>query len=298
MLRLVDSTQATTIDQLHAALSQMVGEAPDEHEEEEDADDEDEDESESSASARRARHDNAAAILELLLHLQVAAAPRHTVSLNDIRVKIEAFRSGEGDDSTPGAQVVRLMSIHKAKGLGFHRVYLLQPGSMPLPTTMQWGEEWEKRSEVNAAFVAQTRSYADLIFLRHLTSAPGVSLDFAALWPSADEDRSETEGSGRDDPEDDSQPAAVPVPHDAFRQLGLEPPNADSLSSLRSSSESREDLRDGVKRAYRELILKVHPDKADKDARSQEEAKGQFQVVSEAHETVRRWLSELGRLQQ
>ena len=250
----------------------------------------DEENSESSASARQARRDHAAAILELLHHLE-GAGP---VSLDDLKVKIEAFRCGDGDDSTPAAQVVRLMSVHKAKGLGFHRVYLLQPGSLPLPTTMQWGEEWEKRSEISAAFVAQTRSYADLIFLRHLPSTRGVPLDFAPLWPSNNSD-DEPDGSSSDEEERHLQQtaAADAVPRGAFRQLGLVAPKPDSLSSLRISSESRESLRDAVRRAYHEQARKVHPDKAKKDIRSQIKAQRKFHAVSEARDAISRWLSEM-----
>ena len=53
---------------------------------------------------------------------------------------------------------------------------------MPLQTMMQYGEEWAKCAEINVAFVAMTRSYADLIFLRHLEPEGGV-VDFGLLWP-------------------------------------------------------------------------------------------------------------------
>ena len=63
------------------------------------------------------------------------------------------------------------------------RVYLLQPDNMPLKTVMKYGEERDRACEINAAFVARTRSHAELIYLRHLHPTDGSgNLDFSKLW--------------------------------------------------------------------------------------------------------------------
>ena len=158
-----------------------------------------------------------------------------------------------------------------------------------MPTTMQYGEEWEQRAEVNMAFVAQTRSYADLIFLRHLPASPGVPLDFARLWGPVDgPDVSDTEG--------DAQSAAAPahrLPSCQFgcplKRLGVPVPSAASVQDLRCSSESREDLRSAVKRAYHRRAKHEHPDKKG----GTQEATQRFKEVNEANEAVVRWLDEM-----
>jgi len=162
-------------------------------EEQEDCVDVDDQEGETEASefeapARaRVRKDNAQVLLDMIATL---LRTRPQANLRDVEARIGRFREGSdaeaGEDATPGAAVVRLMTIHKAKGLGFHRVYLLQPGSggdMLLKTIMLYGEPWEQQAEINASFVAQTRSYADLIFLQHLEPCSAGRLDFSLLWP-------------------------------------------------------------------------------------------------------------------
>ena len=64
-------------------------------------------------------------------------------------------------------QVV-LSTVHRAKGLEWDTVYLLQPGDLPLRHIMEWGSENDRRQEHNVQYVAYTRARQKLVFLRHL----------------------------------------------------------------------------------------------------------------------------------
>jgi superfamily I DNA/RNA helicase len=66
------------------------------------------------------------------------------------------------DDKTrPG---IRLSSIHKAKGLEAHRVFLLQPKGGSVPHPMAKGA-WQKDQEINLLYVAITRAIDELYFV-------------------------------------------------------------------------------------------------------------------------------------
>lgn len=54
-------------------------------------------------------------------------------------------------------------SIHRAKGLEANNVYILRPDLMPHPKATK---EWETQQEMNAVYVAQTRSKENLIFVK------------------------------------------------------------------------------------------------------------------------------------
>ena len=85
------------------------------------------------------------------------------------------------DDAAPASGAIVLSSVHRAKGLGFRRVYILQPAMLPLPGVMQYAQHWERRQELNVAYVAYTRSHSDLVFLRHVHPCNSV-LDLGVLW--------------------------------------------------------------------------------------------------------------------
>jgi DNA helicase-2/ATP-dependent DNA helicase PcrA len=85
------------------------------------------------------------------------------------------LRLAEKADSLPGfllllndiygkssfdGEVVRLCSVHSAKGLEADRVFILEPWALPL--SHEWLQPWEVQQERNVVYVALTRSRKDL----------------------------------------------------------------------------------------------------------------------------------------
>ena len=86
-------------------------------------------------------------------------------------VQLVDKRFGEHADEQPGAteqQIVELSTVHKAKGLQWDVVYILEPKELPMWFVMEYGQEWEKRQELNVVYVSLTRSTDTLIFLRNV----------------------------------------------------------------------------------------------------------------------------------
>lgn len=276
------STAATTIDELQCALKSIINENQDFEFE-----DLEEDEASKRASAS-ARLDLADAILALITHLEKTSAHPSGLQLEFLENKLITFQSSDGKNSSLGAAVVRLMTVHKAKGQGFHRVYLLQPHNIPMPTKMQYGEQWERQDEINVAFVALTRSYADLIFLRHIQRW---EVDLTQLWPDADEREQHEHRSGSGMPASEQERRLTA----ALGVLKVElPPCQDRDAVIGGSSEARSGVRAAAQKAYFALAKKMHPDKAPKDETSQREAARSFQEVNGAHQTIVEWLEKLG----
>ena len=76
----------------------------------------------SAAAARRCRIDYAEVMLGMMAEMQ--AAEPHSLNMKRLRENIAKFADGSDvprEDDAPGAHVVRLMTIHKAKGQEFHR---------------------------------------------------------------------------------------------------------------------------------------------------------------------------------
>jgi len=106
---------------------------------------------------------------------------------------LKALRSEVGRvfGSSAPRQAVVLSTVHKAKGLEWHTVYILQPFSLPLAFLVdpdaeasgwdEWGREqkheqwvgadrwgWEQKQEQNVVYVALTRAKSELLFLKHV----------------------------------------------------------------------------------------------------------------------------------
>ena len=92
-------------------------------------------------------------------HVELAHLERH---INGLFAKKEYLLPHEEE-----RQVV-LSTVHRAKGLEWDTVYLLQPGDLPLRHIMEWGSENDRRQERNVQYVAYTRARQKLVFLRHL----------------------------------------------------------------------------------------------------------------------------------
>lgn len=110
----------------------------------------------------------------VLDHAQINRAPPNTIVVTQL---------GKPKEDMPGAKVIQLSTVHKAKGLEWERVYILQPDDLPLGNVMECGKRWQQAEEIHCGYVAYTRSLNELILLRHLKlgkdSAPA---DMDPLW--------------------------------------------------------------------------------------------------------------------
>lgn len=63
---------------------------------------------------------------------------------------------------TNDARLITLATVHKAKGLEWHRVFILEPELMP----SRWARQaWQQEQEQNIMYVAWTRAKLELVFL-------------------------------------------------------------------------------------------------------------------------------------
>ena len=69
----------------------------------------------------------------------------------------------DGDELGQRKRKVILSSVHRAKGLEAHTVYIVEPEKMPHPMAQL---EWEIEQEYNIKYVAMTRSMDTLIFIK------------------------------------------------------------------------------------------------------------------------------------
>jgi len=64
----------------------------------------------------------------------------------------KAVATGLPPDKRGAGGRVTLATVHKAKGLEWTRVYLLQPGDLPLKSALEYGEMWEAKQELNVQY--------------------------------------------------------------------------------------------------------------------------------------------------
>lgn len=69
-------------------------------------------------------------------------------------------------DGMKDSGLLTLSTVHKAKGLEYKRVYILEPATLKLPHIMHWGKQWQRQEERNIEYVACTRAYEELVFLK------------------------------------------------------------------------------------------------------------------------------------
>lgn len=80
-------------------------------------------------------------------------------TVQDVIRRIESIFTD--DKQVPG---IRLSSIHKAKGLEAHRVFLLQPKGCGVPHPMA-KTDWQREQEMNLKYVAITRAIEELTYV-------------------------------------------------------------------------------------------------------------------------------------
>jgi superfamily I DNA/RNA helicase len=74
-----------------------------------------------------------------------------------------------------GASPITLSTIHKAKGLEFPRVFIIQPEKLPLIWKNQSPDQFKQ--EMNLKYVAITRAKRELYFVESAAPAPGLFED-------------------------------------------------------------------------------------------------------------------------
>jgi superfamily I DNA/RNA helicase len=207
--------------------------------------------------------------------------------------------SGGSRPLPPDQQVVarvQLGTVHKAKGLGWRRVYLLQPGDLPLDFAIRAGG-WQERQERNVHYVALTRSTMDLIKLRHLDVGSRSLRDAMELLF-------------------DDQGAAGPPPLKRHRVPGYDQPEPDAWDWYRTDcrcTQERRSIGEGeggsapaemepgvcrallelpalptpitraqVDKSYKAMALRTHPDRRNQHGLSEQAATEKMQLVNQA----------------
>jgi len=267
LLRVLEKLEVQTFAQLEDALeAASLGRYDDGGGDDDDDDDDDDAAMEQPTSKRLAARDAKAClsvIVDALKHERGG-----DVSLEAVR---ERVRQLYGDDAN--ATVV-LSSCHRAKGLEFDRVYLLEPSQFPLDNIMDHGSEAEKRQERNLAYVAFTRAKEELIFLEDLRPESNSKWHDAVhrLFP-------DSSASGRRKPA--PRPRAEPWyrtwtdhvyreraraerddAHDSdAAELDSRPEMTDDEAAGHLGLEAPPKTRAEMQIAYRKRLLDVHPDK-------------------------------------
>ena len=196
------------------------------------------------------------------------------------------FGTARGQYILPSQQVqaVELSTVHKAKGLGWPIVYLLEPQELPLEFVLEQGG-WQARQELNVQYVAYTRSERDLIFLRNVIPSPkpeGFSLHDAlrtlfvgAQGGGAPGGRARRGPHPRHDPNwearsafDDwrryhqqqaTDPEAAPDDQEWAKACSV---LAQELAQARLPPLPKSLTESEVDKVYKQLALRLHPDRA------------------------------------
>ena len=200
--------------------------------------------------------------------------------------------------------------MHKAKGLGWGVVFLLEPQELPLRFVMDAGG-WPARQELNVQYVAYTRSEATLVLLKDVIPPhrpEGWSLKAAiesVLFEEGEDAGGCAARRGRTYTEEERSQAAWES-WDAHCNHGAAeagaagaaggtagPPEmsvakARRLLKLRTEAEQpagQLQLQE-ILRAFRRRSLKMHPDRAERNGLSVERATERFRQLVHAKEVL------------
>ena len=227
------------------------------------------------------------------------------------------FGSAKMDQARPLARDARdapvdLSTVHKAKGLGWGVVFLLEPQELPLRFVMDAGG-WQARQELNVQYVAYTRSEATLVFLKNVTPQQrpeGWSLKAAiesVLFEEGEEAGGGAPERGRTYTEAErgraaweswrehvhcnhstAEAAAAGAGGGTTSQLSMSVAEARVLLKLPTEAEQSAGQLplEAIFRAFRKRSLKAHPDRASRNGMSAEEATELFRRLGHAKELL------------
>ena len=149
---------------------------------------------------------------------------------------------------------VTLSTVHKAKGLEWHVVYILQPYSLPLDfiTNKDSGvPQWERIQEQNVAYVGITRASQELLFFRHIKDLTGNPTKIVEVF--GEEAGAESDEQWWDEQHRSGNAGAS----DSFKQPNLTVEEAKKLLNMREGPATVAE----VNAAFKRKALETHPDK-------------------------------------
>ena len=158
---------------------------------------------------------------------------------------------------------VTLSTVHKAKGLEWHTVYILQPFSVPIRKLAEGSEvpEWERIQEQNVAYVAVTRASRELLFLKHvkdLKDSPAKIVEvFGEEHADSTSDEQWWDEQQRRGTFNDSEDPSTNV-------FNLDVNQAVQLLQIRGEAEP---TAAEINAAFKKKALIFHPDKVDQHLR-------------------------------
>jgi superfamily I DNA/RNA helicase len=265
-------------------------------------------EQEPKSSTRLKARDMHACLEVIVKRLEYVSKGAH-VELADLERHIDGLFANE-EHLLPHEQEeqVVLSTVHRAKGLEWDTVYLLQPGDLPLRHIMEWGSGKDRRQERNVQYVAYTRARQKLVFLRHLDKnwdepwSVAIEGLFSSLPPEEEASARPRQRPPAEDTYDKwCRHCERPRRTDSANGAGGAPstPAASQIDMIDDWCTSL-DLNDlpttpaALALAYKRRILDVHPDKQMRkpaaERLSKEEAGRLFAQAKSAHKFLKEML--------
>ncbi|WP_013324522.1 UvrD-helicase domain-containing protein [Gloeothece verrucosa] len=167
-------------------------------------------------------------------------------SINDLIISIDELFSDENSS-------IILSTCHRAKGLEANRVFILNPGDMPMTWENQL--DWQETQEHNLLYVALTRSKQDLFIIRAETVKDG-----DIYWFNFSEDVSEEPITvfSEDVSESPSEEPITVFSEDVSESRSEEPLRSSTLSFRNYIAVKIRKLNENTKQELLESVKKLH----------------------------------------
>jgi len=197
----------------------------------------------------------------------------------------QAKSKGSGGSSGSDRRPVQLSTVHKAKGLEWHTVYILQPFTLPLPNivdpdgrTKENVQDWERQQEFNVTYVAVTRACRELLFLKYVKKLRDNPHKIVEVFGE------EEAGSARDEEWWDEQERRHGSSFGEDQRFAADPDmTAESAAKVLGVKHPGASAAD-IKSAYKKGALRSHPDKVSEEKRKNYTKL--FQKLKAAHDLL------------